>query len=410
MFKTNSLIFKTRLIGFIAALFLLLATLLAITLTVYYDKKVEMDRAIMLYRTLFEEKPDEATFKMYLDMHHLTPISMDEAMEVMRKGTLLLADEGLADTFRDANIEIFIYKDQYYYAYKQDTMYYFRSEAPMTPVKTYILLVAGAVALLLVWLHRYVENSIKPLKRLHGEIRRFGRGETEITTRIDGDDEVAEVANAFDEAVQTILHLEKGRALFLRNLLHELKTPIQKGKLVVFMQPESPDKEMLEEVFVQMEQELNDLVRIEAFTTGKVALNLTPCAAIDLYEEAAEKLGLTPEQAVHDIRDQQVTVDFQLFSLALKNLLDNARKYATGLPVKVEWNDRRLLIVNEGPPLEGSFRDYLKPFTRDQTHHSLEGMGLGLYIANEILERHGFALEYRYREGRHHVSVVFSPC
>lgn len=405
--NTTSLIFKTRLIGLIAAVFLILSTLLAVALTVYYDKKVEVDRAIMLYQTLFEQKPDDATFRMYLQMHHLTPIPMDLAMTVMQKGVPLLRDEGLTDTFKDANIEIFIFDGKYYYAYKEDTMYYFRSEAPMRPVKLYIIFTALVAALILFFLHRYVENSIKPLTRLHREIRRFGEGEKEIKTRTEGNDEVAEVANAFHDAVNTILSLERGRTLFLRNLLHELKTPIQKGKLIVYMMEEGhKDKEMLEKIFLQMEQHLNDLVQIESFTSKKITPVIRPHAAIDLFEGVMEKIDLEPENILHNIANQQVDVDFELFSLALKNLLDNARKYATGMPIELKWGDSQIEVINRGMPLEAPFETFIQPFTRDKTHHSLEGMGLGLYIANEILEQHGFRLEYFYADDRHYFLII----
>jgi two-component system OmpR family sensor kinase len=49
----------------------------------------------------------------------------------------------------------------------------------------------------------------------------------------------------------------------------------------------------------------------------------------------------------------------------------------------------------------------LKAYQRDVEQHALEGMGLGLYIANEIVTRHGYELQYEFSNGQHHFSICF---
>ncbi|MEJ2469357.1 MAG: HAMP domain-containing protein, partial [Campylobacterales bacterium] len=138
----------------------------------------------------------------------------------------------LRRTFQSGNIEVFVYKDHYYYAYKMHDMYYYRSDEPMTPYKLYILSAFAVLLIAVVLLYRYMSGSIEPLQNLHRQIRRFANGEKGIDTKVEGSDEVAQVANAFHESVGKIEALQRSRSLFLRNVMHELKTPISKGKLL----------------------------------------------------------------------------------------------------------------------------------------------------------------------------------
>jgi two-component system OmpR family sensor kinase len=101
-------------------------------------------------------------------------------------------------------------------------------------------------------------------------------------------------------------------------------------------------------------------------------------------------------------------VDFDLFAYALKNLIDNAVKYASQRPVSIGFEAGCLIIANAGEPFKEEYTHYLKAYQRDLSQHSLEGMGLGLYIVNEIVTRHGYALRYAYEEGRHIFKICFA--
>jgi len=93
---------------------------------------------------------------------------------------------------------------------------------------------AGALSLLLL-LYFWVIRSIHPLSELKKKIIKFSEGDLNIQCRSSRRDEIAEVANAFDDAVHTINDLLKSRQLLLRAIMHELKTPITKGRITAEM-------------------------------------------------------------------------------------------------------------------------------------------------------------------------------
>ena len=82
-------------------------------------------------------------------------------------------------------------------------------------------------------------------------------------------------------------------------------------------------------------------------------------------------------------------------------------KYASKKPVTITFSGGCLRIANFGEPLKEHYTHYLKPYQRDLSQHALEGMGLGLYIVNEIVSRHGYALTYEYRHAQHVFTICF---
>lgn len=404
--KSYSIISATRIVGLTAAVLLVIATILAINVAIYNDKNNEVHRAVMLYDILFMEHPTPEDFSKYLHKHQLTPVTGVDIKNVREFGVPLIEDELLRRTLQSGKIEIFAYKDHYYYAYKMHDMYYYRSDVPMTPFKLYIGATAIFILLLLIVLYRYMTMGVKPLKRLHQQIKKFSMGEKDIDTRVDGDDEVALVANAFHDSVQKVNALEKSRSLFMRNVMHELKTPITKGKLMtVLLDVDTQEKAELNELFEQMQTHLNDLAQVESLTAKSLQLQPKEYALIDIVEQGYDMLGINEDQCKNYLQHEKVFVDFNLFAYALKNLIDNGIKYAEVLPIIIKFEDSCIKVINKGEPLKEDFNAYLKAFARDRTYHSIEGMGLGLYIANEIIEKHGYALQYEYINGSHHFNI-----
>jgi two-component system OmpR family sensor kinase len=99
-------------------------------------------------------------------------------------------------------------------------------------------------------------------------------------------------------------------------------------------------------------------------------------------------------------KDYIVKADFELFTLAMKNLLDNAIKYSTDKHVTVKILEDRVEVINKAEALSEPLENYFKPF-----HTSKGGLGLGIYIVKSILDIHQMALEYRYEEGKNIFTV-----
>ena len=245
-----------------------------------------------------------------------------------------------------------------------------------------------------------------PLQLLHKNIDKFSRGEHIQANELDSSDEVAQVANAFCDAAATIDTLQKSRILFLRNIMHELKTPITRGKLIVHTLDDTlHDKSTLLDTFNVMEAQLKELSDIESITSKAQSLEIKEYALIDIVENVYDILYF--DEVSSSISNEIVKVDFNLFSIALKNLIDNARKYKeANSQIKLEFQNNTLSVINRGKAFSKNIENFFEAFERDCSDSKTEGFGLGLYIVNEVVTRHNFLFEHEYLDGEHFFKIV----
>ena len=265
---------------------------------------------------------------------------------------------------------------------------------------------------LLISLYVSVINSLMPLKKLSSDIRKFGAGNMDVNiAKPDSDDEIAKVAIEFDAAASKIRELLRSRQLFLRTIMHELKTPIGKGRIVSEMVQNETHKSRLIAIFERLDMLINEFGKIEQLLSKNYALNYQESYFSNILEQARDMLMLDKfeEKVSVDIRqDILLRVDFGLFSLAIKNLIDNALKYADDKKAQVICDKDGIVVRNLGKPLQNPIEYYLQAFIREKGNKS-GGMGLGLYIIDHICQMHKFSLKYSYEDGYHAFKICTKP-
>lgn len=270
------------------------------------------------------------------------------------------------------------------------------------------------VIALLILLYMYISifKSIAPLKTLSSQIRKFASGDLEIECKSESNDEIGEVANEFDRAVKKIHDLINSRQLFLRTIMHELKTPIGKGRIVAEMLEDETAKKRLIGVFGRLDLLISEFSKIEQITSKRYDLSLKEYSLLHVVDQAIDLLMLDDKKREDQVKvegdfDFKVTVDFDLMALALKNLMDNAMKHSLNHRVYVKSEGQKVIIANEGEPLKMAIEEYFQPFVSGSKACG-SGLGLGLYIVKNIVAQHGFEVLYGYEEGFHHFSIDFS--
>lgn len=259
---------------------------------------------------------------------------------------------------------------------------------------------------LLIWFFVFLKNSLKPLGSLKKEIINFAQGNLNISTKQVGTNEISQVANEFDNAIVTIKKLNESRNLFLRNIMHELKTPITKGKLISDTLEEGKQKDILQRVFLRFEYLLDEFSKIEELSSNKLILNKKEYRVIDIIEQSLDILLIDKSKLDIYYSNKIIDVDFDFFSIAIKNLIDNALKYKTEGKPKLILGKNSLKIVNKGKPLNKDISQYYKPFNHDY-ETSLYSLGLGLYVTKNIILKHNFDLWYYYDNDEHTFEIVY---
>ncbi|NPA82372.1 MAG: HAMP domain-containing histidine kinase [Epsilonproteobacteria bacterium] len=263
-----------------------------------------------------------------------------------------------------------------------------------------IELIFTAIVIILLVTYVFTIRRVIPLIRLKREIDKFAHGDLDINCKTDGTDEISQVSNAFHNAVEQIKKLNNSRVLFLRNVMHEFKTPITKGVISTEMLPDSKQKERLERVFQRLESLLNEFIAIEQLTSGFGTQEKRHYRVIDILDEALDLMLLeknSPKVKIEVVEDISIAVDFKLFAIAMKNMIDNALKYSTDKRVIIKISKDKIEFINKGKKLEHDISYYIEPFVKGTT--SSQSFGLGLYIVVSILEAHGMKLGYRFEDG-----------
>ena len=269
------------------------------------------------------------------------------------------------------------------------------------------------ISALLISLYVSVLRSLLPLRRLSKDIRKFASGNMEMamTARLNENeqDEIGQVAVEFDNAVCKIRELIRSRQLFLRAIMHELKTPIGKGRIVSEMVANDTQKMRLINVFERLEMLINEFSKVEQLLSKSYALNYQECHFSLILEQVQDMLMLDKfeERVSCDIRDDVLLrVDFQLFSLAIKNLIDNALKYAEDKKAILICDSEFIVVKNLGKKLNHPIDYYKQAFVRGDKVSAGSGMGLGLYIIEQICQMQKFELVYDYEDGYHVFKIL----
>ena len=262
-----------------------------------------------------------------------------------------------------------------------------------------IKIIFSLVAIILFAAYVFVIRKLKPLRKLKRQIAKFAAGEIdEIQNVSSGNDEISEVAEAFYDAVCQIKNLNASRKLFLRNIMHELKTPITKGRLAAEMIEKSKNQERLVSVFIKLENLINEFAAVEQVTSS-IALNNTKiCRIDDVIDEALDIAMVDPGQVtISKLEDVSLNADFKLLAIAAKNMIDNALKYSPNKHVNITITRESIKFINEGERLSKELRHYVEPFTKGES--AQKSFGLGLYIVENIIKAHKLTLGYEYKNG-----------
>lgn len=249
-------------------------------------------------------------------------------------------------------------------------------------------------------------RSLLPLKSLRAQIKSFANGNYEITCKSTKKDEIAALANEFDSAVKKIKSLRDARQLFLRNIMHELKTPITKGKLAAEMIEEGSYATILRNAFKRQEALLEEFTRIEKLSADELRLELKPYRLQDVVDFALDILEDKQEFITCNLTPITLNVDFELFGVAIKNLLDNGITYSVDGKVQMVNTPQSITISNHGAALEFELMRYGEPyFLEGKKQKSSRGLGFGLFITWHVIRLHGMKITYLREGGMNHFTI-----
>lgn len=260
-------------------------------------------------------------------------------------------------------------------------------------------LVAVAVALATYPIIRKLTRRLELLQR---GVERWGAGDLTTRVAVQGSDEVAFLARRFNKAAERIETLVQSHKTLLANASHELRSPLARIRMgLELMEHQSTSgaapthfKAEILRNLAELDQLIDEILLASRLDAQEVDLGTVE--SIDLSGLAAEECARV--DALLDTGDNSQTVEVQgipkLLRRAVRNLLENARRYSDGeveIQVRSEGGRAVVHVSDHGPGVPPAQRERIfEPFYRLPGASERDGgVGLGLALVRSIAERHG---------------------
>ena len=395
----NSIIFSTTLNFLITSLLLIVSFIFLLSHENFKKNEQIFERYKPIIKMVSGKKFyfDKDFHKNLLDMNYELFESKEEIKNILsnNKKMIFARSNKHNETFKIFEIDGKIYL----FFEKFDTQILIKDlESKNLTNSFYTIFVFVSLLIVITILYINTLKKLLPLKELKDKVINFGDEKFDFElSNSRSKDEVTLLANEFKKSAQKLKNIKESRNIFIRNIMHELKTPITKGKFLLQLEKSDENIEKLKMVFNRLESLINEFATIEELISQNRVLEKKSYFLEDLLDNAKDILMIDDNCVKNSYENIKLNVNFKLFSIAIKNLIDNAIKYSNDKKVEVLTQNEDILFVNSGKKLEGDFEKYLEPF---YSKSSNESFGLGLYIVFNILKANGYNLLYKYEDGK----------
>ncbi len=258
----------------------------------------------------------------------------------------------------------------------------------------------------------YLAFSInRPIQRVTRSIQALADGDWQTHVEEQGPDEMRTLAGTVNTLVGQLNSLEKSRRQLLANLVHELGRPLGaiRSAIQALLKGANKDPQLSSDLLTGLDGEtarlqrlLEDLAGLHDQVLGKLELNRGTvqlnewlAGTLSPWEAAAREKGLVWEAKIPPGLPA-IVMDSDRMVQAVGNLLSNAIKFTPvggKVTTIVEFMNEQLIVQVEdtgsGIPVYEQEKIF-QPFYRGaHGRRIVQGMGLGLSIARDIITAHG---------------------
>lgn len=394
----NSIIFSTTLNYFITIFLLIFASIFLISSEKFEKEEQVFERYKPLIKMVHKQRGDFDNFfiNSLKEMNYEVFVGKDIDFLLEAKSRKLLFARGKdKESFRIFELDN---KNYILLENKRDRILIKDSDSFDFSNKFYTVFVFLALFFVISFLYLKTLKKLKPLNILKDKVVNLGDENFDFDFKPSkSNDEITLLANEFKNSAKKLKDIKEARNIFIRNIMHELKTPITKGKLLLDLEQNPKNIDRLKEVFIRLENLINEFATIEEIISQSKTLQKKNYFLEDLIDEARDILMLEDENIVNSYENIKLEVNFKLFCLAIKNLIDNAIKYSNDKKVEIKTKENSIYFINSGEKLKDDFKNYLEPFYGKNQKGSF---GLGLYIVFNILKANGYNLFYEYKDDK----------
>ena len=267
-------------------------------------------------------------------------------------------------------------------------------DLPPTPTPSFFPFIVLAFVSLTM-LYFIIRRFLMPISLIEKRIIALEKGDLDSKLKVVGQDELAVLSKNFNTMVGEIKNLLRQKERLLSDVSHELRTPLAKIRLMLALMPEHKKVKDVDKQIKVLDSLITNILLSDQMSAPYSNLKLSKVSITKLIDEALEltfvdDVGVVLKQEL----DPVVSVDSVKMSIAIKNLIENAYKYADSnekIKVYVDIDDKHVfvLVKDRGPGIpETLIKNITKAFVRGK-NETESGFGLGLSICYKVITAHG---------------------
>ena len=266
-----------------------------------------------------------------------------------------------------------------------------------TSIFGFVAWMIGTSLLLFLVAVLFLRIQVRSIANLAEAAEEFGKGVDNKKFKPYGSSEVRRAGIAFIKMKERIQRQISERTQMLAGVSHDLRTPLTRMKLQAAMMPDGDDKKDFLSDIDEMEKMLDGYLSFVSGEGGEkssfVDVNEMILSIINKFRNKKALIRYSTNDQVSAIQGRE-----QALKRALTNVISNAFRYGKTIAVKLESNDKKLMIAieDDGPGIPKDKReDVFKAFYRLENSRNKEtgGVGLGLSIAKDVITSHGGTIE-----------------
>ncbi len=278
-------------------------------------------------------------------------------------------------------------------------------------MQIFVLAAISTLAMSILAIGVFSYNMVKPLRQMSKAAKEFGKGDFSVRVNATGNDEIRELATAFNNMAESLSASENTRKSFVANVSHELKTPMTTiagfidGILDGTIPKEKQDYylHIVSEEVKRLSRLVRSMLDLSRIDSGELKLNFQSFDLLDVlvsiiitFEQQIDKKKIEI-RGLDTITPKMVYGDKDLLHQVIYNLIENAVKF-TNEGGYIEFNIIESLerfdfiIKNSGMGIKQSEIDHVfERFYKTDKSRSKDkkGLGLGLYLIRSIIRLHG---------------------
>lgn len=255
----------------------------------------------------------------------------------------------------------------------------------------------------------------RPITQIDAAIRRLGAGHFRVPVSVAGPQDLEQLGERLEWMRRELIDVEEQKNRFLRQVSHELKTPLtalREGaellseEAVGKLKPEQREiAEILRHNSIELQKLIEDLLSFGAGQFRRVTADLGPVDVREIIRRVADdqRLALRARGLTLDVdaADVMIPADSEKLRVVLDNLLSNAVKFSPQggrirLTARLDGDAFEFDVTDQGPgvPPEERIRIF-DPFYQGRHHGAgpVSGTGIGLSVVKEYVFAHGGSVE-----------------